>query len=101
MNSKKLRLELEEVRGFYQLAKGIQQNSKGDNLVIALQKGFEKMRELGAAEKAVIFTESVRTQQYIREILEKSGYSGKIVLFNGSNNDPVSTRIYQEWHIRL
>jgi hypothetical protein len=29
------------------------------------------MRELGAAEKAVIFTESVRTQQYIREILEK------------------------------
>ena len=95
-----IRQELEEVRGFYQLAKGIQQNSKGDNLVIALQKGFEKMRELGAAEKAVIFTESVRTQQYIREILEKSGYSGKIVLFNGSNNDPVSTRIYQEWLVK-
>jgi superfamily II DNA or RNA helicase len=92
-----IRQELEEVRGFYQLAKSIQQNSKGDNLVIALDKGFEKMRELGAAEKAVIFTESVRTQQYIRDILERSGYGGKIVLFNGSNNDPESTRIYQEW----
>lgn len=92
-----IRQELEDVRGFYNLAKSIQQNSKGDNLVIALHKGFEKMRELGAAEKAVIFTESVRTQQYVREILEKSGYSGKIVLFNGSNNDPESTRIYQEW----
>ncbi|MEI6409384.1 MAG: SNF2-related protein [Bacteroidota bacterium] len=92
-----IRQELEEVRGFYQLAKSIQQNSKGDNLVIALKKGFEKMRELGAAEKAVIFTESVRTQQYIREILIKSGYDGKIVLFNGSNNDSESNRIYQEW----
>lgn len=92
-----IKLELEGVHQFYELAKGIQQNSKGDNLVIALKKGFEKMRELGAAEKAVIFTESVRTQQYIREILEKSGYSGKIVLFNGSNNDPESSRIYKQW----
>jgi superfamily II DNA or RNA helicase len=92
-----IRLERDEVRTFYELAKSIQQNSKGDNLVIALQKGFEKMRELGAAEKAVIFTESVRTQQYIRDILEKSGYKGKIVLFNGSNTDSESTRIYKEW----
>lgn len=92
-----IRRELEELRGFHQLAQNIRQNSKGDNLVIALDKGFEKMRELGASEKAVIFTESVRTQQYIREILEKSGYGGKIVLFNGSNNDPESTRIYHRW----
>lgn len=90
-------IELEEVRGFHVLAQSIQQNSKGDNLVAALNSGFQKMRELGAAEKAVIFTESVRTQSYIRDILVQSGYKGKIVLFNGSNNDPDSTRIYQKW----
>lgn len=89
--------ELEEVRGFHTLAQSIQQNSKGDNLVAALQSGFVKMRELGAAEKAVIFTESVRTQTYVRDILEQSGYKGKIVLFNGSNSDGDSTRIYQQW----
>jgi superfamily II DNA or RNA helicase len=89
--------ELEEVRGFYVLAQSIQQNSKGDNLVIALNKGFDKMRELGAAEKAVIFTESIRTQQYIKEILEQSGYQHKIVLFNGKNSDPESNRIYKQW----
>jgi SNF2 family DNA or RNA helicase len=89
--------ELAELKAFHFLAKNIQRNSKGDNLIEALKAGFEKLRELGAAEKAVIFTESVRTQQYIREILGKSGHAGKIVLFNGSNNDADSTRIYQAW----
>lgn len=89
--------ELTEIKAFHELAKKIQANAKGDTLVIALEKGFEKMRELGAAEKAVIFTESVRTQKYIREILIQSGYDNKIVLFNGSNNDVDSSRIYRNW----
>lgn len=92
-----IKSELEELKNFHLLAKSIQRNSKGDNLIEALKTGFEKLQELGAAQKAVIFTESVRTQQYIREILEKSGHAGKIVLFNGSNNDSDSTRIYQAW----
>jgi ERCC4-related helicase len=89
--------ELEEVRAFHVLASSIQQNSKGDNLIEALKKGFEKLKALGAAQKAVIFTESVRTQQYLKAILIKSGYADKIVLFNGSNNDADSTHIYQSW----
>jgi ERCC4-related helicase len=89
--------ELAEMQGFYKLAHRIQRNSKGDNLVTALDKGFARMRELGGAEKAVIFTESVRTQGYIKEILEECGFKGKIVLFNGSNNDKDSTALYQAW----
>ena len=92
-----IRQELEELNTFHQLAQSIKQNSKGDNLIIALKAGFDKMRELGAAEKAVIFTESVRTQKYIRDILEASGYKHKIVLFNGSNSEADSTRIYNNW----
>ena len=30
-------------------------------------------------------------------LLEANGYAGKIVLFNGTNTDPDSKRLYQEW----
>ena len=57
----------------------------------------EKLKELGAREKALVFTESTRTQKYLFERLSKEKYNGRIILFNGSNNDPVSTQIYQNW----
>ncbi len=89
--------EKEELKRFAALAKTIKANSKGDKLQKALEKGFEKLEELGAARKAIIFTESTRTQEYLRNILEGNGYNGEVVLFNGSNNDPKSKHIYQEW----
>ena len=51
-------------------------------------------KKLGINEKALIFTESTRTQQYLCEILGKTKYKDKIVLFNGSNNDEKSKIIY-------
>lgn len=89
--------EKEELKRFAALAKTIKANSKGDKLQKALEKGFEKLEELGAARKAIIFTESTRTQEYLRNILEGNGYNGEVVLFNGSNNDLKSKQIYQEW----
>lgn len=82
---------------FRKLASSIQKNSKGEVLLHALKKGFVKLKELGAAQKAVIFTESTRTQQYLLKILEESEYKGKVVLFNGSNSDPRSKEIYKKW----
>ena len=87
------------------LAKSISKNSKGEKLAIALSKWFEELEKIRERsedkkyplKKALIFTESTRTQIYVKEILEKSGYAGKIVLFNGSNNDPESRDIYQAW----
>ncbi len=89
--------EKEKLQRFATLASTIQKNSKGVKLVTALTKGFEKLQELGAAKKAIIFTESTRTQQYLKEILETRGYGGQIVLFNGSNNDEHSRTIYTRW----
>lgn len=89
--------EIIELNKFYELAKSIEKNSKGERLIVALSKGFEKLIELGANQKAMIFTESTRTQLYIKSILEQAGYSGKIVLFNGSNADADSKRIYDAW----
>jgi ERCC4-related helicase len=89
--------EKEKLQRFAALASKIQNNSKGVKLVTALTKGFEKLQELGAAKKAIIFTESTRTQQYLKEILETQGYAGQIVLFNGTNNDEHSRAVYTEW----
>nr|WP_255706929.1 MULTISPECIES: helicase-related protein [unclassified Anoxybacillus] len=52
---------------------------------------------IGANEKAVIFTESRRTQSYLREFLERNGYARKIVLFNGKNEDEQAKQIYAQW----
>lgn len=45
----------------------------------------------------MVFTESRRTQEYLIRLLERNEYTGKIVLFNGSNADPESSAIYKEW----
>jgi len=82
------------------LANTIIKNSKGDKLLTALNRGFEKLRELGAPQKALIFTESTRTQEYLKKILEMQGFEEKIVLFNGTNNDQKSKEIYNQWLVK-
>ncbi|MBI2326338.1 DEAD/DEAH box helicase [Candidatus Collierbacteria bacterium] len=90
--------EKKDLEKFRDLAKAIFTNSKGDALLIALKKGFEMTKELGAKQKAIIFTESTITQRYLSEtLLPENGYQDKIVLFNGSNNDPKSKEVYKNW----
>ena len=82
--------ELKIISEYYKMASNININTKGENLLIALEKGFEKGAELGASKKAVIFTESKRTQDYLFHLLTDSGYKDKVVLINGQNTDQVS-----------
>ena len=89
--------ELNDLEAFYSLASSIQHNAKGEKLLVALSKGFEKLQQIGANQKALIFTESRRTQSYLFELLERTGYKDKVTLFNGSNNDPQSKLIYKSW----
>lgn len=48
-------------------------------------------------QKAIIFTESCRTQEYLLRVLEQTEFAGKVLLFNGTNNDPKSKEIYHQW----
>ena len=89
--------EISDLRAFRDLARSIKENSRGRALLIALKTAFAKAKEIGAAEKAIIFTESRKTQDYLRELLSENGYQDCFVLFNGSNNDPRSVEIYNEW----
>lgn len=89
--------ELSDLREFQTLAAKIRRNSKAEHLFVALNKGLEELEKLGANKKALLFTESRRTQDFLFELLEKKGYKGKVVLFNGSNSDKQSTAIYKDW----
>lgn len=89
--------EIKELEMFRDLAISITENAKGHALISALSHGFKKAVELGAAEKTIIFTESRKTQNYLINLLSENGYRDKIVLFNGTNTDPLSKAIYTEW----
>lgn len=92
-----MKSELADLRNFVSLASGIWSNSKGEALLTGLKKGFEMADEHGADKKAIIFTESRVTQEYLMRLLSENGYEDKIVFFNGSNNDPKSKQIYEAW----
>ncbi|MBZ9968273.1 DEAD/DEAH box helicase family protein [Mesorhizobium sp. BR1-1-12] len=89
--------EITDLRAFRDLAVSISENAKGLALLSALRAGFAKAQELGSAEKAIIFTESRRTQEYLVRLLSDHGYEGKLVLFNGANADLQSKAIYNAW----
>lgn len=98
IDPKRLEAELKEIDHYIEIARAITVETKAVKLLHALDVGFERMRELGAAEKVIIFTESNRTQRYLKEFLEKQdAYKGKIVTFNGQNNDDLARDIYTRW----
>ncbi len=78
-------------------ARSVQLDEKTRALVTALRLGFEQLASSGARRKAVIFTESRRTQEYLLRFLEATGYLGKVVLFNGSLGGPAEAAIYERW----
>jgi len=97
IDPKNLAEEIAELESYRALALRIGKNAKGDALIKALPQALAQIEAKGGERKAVIFTESVRTQRYLAELLEQNGYAGEIVLLNGSNSDPVSQSIYRDW----
>ena len=94
---KAIEQEIVELDAFAALASSIDHNAKGNALLKALGVAFARAKELGAAEKAIIFTESRRTQSYLLRLLGDSPFADGIVLFNGTNTDDRSKLIYSKW----
>jgi adenine-specific DNA-methyltransferase len=92
-----LEKEIADLEAFRNLAVSITHNAKGKALLLALDRAFADADRLGAARKAIIFTESRRTQEYLLRVLTDSPYADGIVLFNGSNTDTRSRQIYAAW----
>jgi adenine-specific DNA-methyltransferase len=88
--------EIADLDSFAELATSIKHNAKGLSLLKALSIAFAKAQEIGAAQKAIIFTESRRTQDYLLRLLSDSAFAEGLVLFNGSNTDERSRQIYRQ-----
>lgn len=93
----KLNEEIEFLKKLSARAKSIGVDTKTKNLLKSIEIGFERMQQTGAAKKALIFTESRRTQEYLKTFLENNGYKGKIVIYNGTNSGEEAATIYKDW----
>ncbi len=96
-NSSQVEQEIAELKYFKALATNISENAKGSALITALDRAFVELERLGADKKAIIFTESKRTQDYLLKLLEDTPYGKGIVLFNGTNNDARAQVVYKDW----
>ncbi|QQG46539.1 MAG: DEAD/DEAH box helicase [Candidatus Niyogibacteria bacterium] len=90
-----IKKEIEELEGYYSLAVKIKENTKGKALINALSQLFKQAREKKWPEKAVVFTESTRTQDYLLKLLKEAGIS--FTEFNGSNNSPEAREAFNRW----
>ena len=93
----RLKEEIKTIEGFIEKAKSIKSESKSKALLIALEEAFTKLQEQGAERKALIFTESTKTQAFLRAFLEANGYADRVVLFNGKASEPQTNEIYRQW----
>lgn len=91
--------ELSAVEQIISIASRINENSKSKAVIDALRFAFALQTEKGYSNKALIFTESKRTQRYLVETLEKAGFDG-ILLFNGEVSDPTNKILYNAWRAR-
>jgi len=99
LDRKRLNDEIAELDRLMGWAQGIGTDTKTQALLQALHVGFKAMADTGAKRKALIFTESKRTQEYLKRYLEQNGHRGKVVLFSGTNSGPEPANIYERWVI--
>ena len=90
-----IKKEMEELQSYHNLAISIKKNSKGDALVLALKKLFELAKEKGWPVKAIVFTESTRTQEYLGGLLKENGIT--YTIFRGSNTSKEAREAYDVW----
>jgi ERCC4-related helicase len=92
--------EIVELRSFAELATSIEHNAKGNALLKVLAHAFKEAEIRGGAKKAIIFTEFRRTQEYLVKLLKNNSWDEGILLFNGTNDDETSKKIYKDWKKR-
>lgn len=92
-----IKAEIAELSAFIDAATAQTADTKAQSLLRALELGFANMAQMGAPRKAIVFTESKRTQEYLHRFLSAQGYAGKLVMFSGTNSHEEQTVIYRAW----
>ncbi|MFO0635089.1 MAG: SNF2-related protein [Nannocystaceae bacterium] len=91
--------ELARVRDFIARAHAIGIDSKARQLIRAVRLVQERFAAGEGSGKIVIFTESLATQAYLREVLLAEGVvgDGEITLFAGTNESPRAREALARW----
>ena len=91
-----IQAELALVRNFVRRARDLPHDSKAESLVTAVRAATNRE---DSREKIVIFTESLTTQAYLRDLLtERAGLTeSDITLFRGTNASPRANQALQRW----
>lgn len=92
-----LAAELAELDRLIDRTERLGADSKAKALLRALEIAFARLTELGAPRKALVFTESRKTQDFLADYLTASDYAGKVVVFNGSNRHPQAKEAYERF----
>ena len=91
-----LEAEAFELERYARAAEAVRVNAKGEALKRALDRLFTVARAHRWPEKAVVFTESRRTQAYLAELLAEHGHRGRIALLSGDASTPEERRALVE-----
>ncbi len=88
--------ELERVRSYVGRAQSLPSDAKARALVRAVRTVLERE---GSEGKVVVFTESLTTQDYLRQVLRESGLLADedITLFRGQNDGPRASQALSRW----
>jgi len=90
-----IKKEIEELEEYHSLAIKIKENTKGKALIDALTQLLKQAKGKKWPGKAVVFTESRRTQEYLSRLLKEAEIS--FTEFNGSNNSPLAREAFNQW----
>ncbi|MEE8526082.1 MAG: SNF2-related protein, partial [Thermoanaerobaculia bacterium] len=94
----RVRAELERVESFIARAEALPRDSKADTLINAVKLVLSRAERGEGSGKMVIFTESLSTQKYIRDLLLIAGLAkDDVTLFRGQNEGPRVAAALERW----
>ena len=90
--------ELAQVEGFIARARALPDDAKARKFQEAIRVIFDLGRRGQGSGKAVVFTESITTQEYLRRLLLDLGLADEeITLFRGTNDHPRAKEAHARW----
>jgi hypothetical protein len=93
-----IREELQLVESLERRARELPHDSKAEAMKRAVRIVLERAERGEGKGKLVIFTESLATQDYLRELLLETGVDqGEITVFRGQNNSPRARQALDRW----
>ena len=90
--------ELARVEGFVARARSLPHDAKARSFQDAIRVVLDRGRDGRGSGKAVVFTESITTQEYLRKLLLDTGLSDEeITLFRGTNDHGRAQQAHVRW----